>query len=301
MKIWLFSLLCFSVSVLGDVVSYPRPSIYNKSGNYTLKVNGVYQNTTSYVGYDYVHISMSEGETTEFRISAPTESSITSHNISPEKVPIKATTSGNELIFSVTNAYYLIIKINNLKEFVVCVDPLETDVPPSSGAGIFNVLQYGADDTGAGITKGIQSALDAAGKIPGGTVYVPPGLYYVGNLKVPSQTSLYLAGGAVLRFTGNPSDYTTLYNKTGLLPGTWWIQTEFGSKDIKIYGRGTIDGNGHTSRIGNKFIADMVVPVDTTNFIFDGPLIRDSSFWALTPIQSTNVALKNVKSLIVSI
>jgi polygalacturonase len=297
MKNSLFGLLCLPAIVFGDVISYPRPSIYEKSGNYTLKVNGDYQNTTNYFGYDYVHISMSEGQDTEFRISAPTESSITSYNISPEKLTIKATTSGNELVFSVKTAYYLIIKINDLKEFVVYADPLETDIPPSSGTGIFNVLQYGADNTGAGITQGVQSALDAAGKSPGSTVYVPPGLYYVGNLKVPSQTSLYLAGGSVLRFTGKPSDYTELFNKTGLLPGTWWVQTEFNSTDIKIYGRGTIDGNGYVSRIDNKFIADIVVPVDTTNFIFDGPLIRDSAFWALTPIQSTNVALKNVKIL----
>lgn len=297
MRPWQFLVVALAAIVSGTVISYPRPTIYNKSAFYTLKVNGVYQYTVSYAGYDYVQISMSEGTATEFRISAPTVSSITSYNITPKKLPITATTSGNELVFSVKDAHYLIVKINDLKEFIICADPLETDVPAASGTGIFNVMNHGADNTGAGITKGIQNALDAAGKKPGSTVYVPPGLYIIGNLIIPSQTSLYLAGGSVLRNTGIGSDYTTLYTKSGLLPGTWWIQTAFGSKDIKIYGRGTIDGNGYNSRINNKFIADMVVPVDTTHFIFDGPLIRDSSFWALTPIQSTDVALKNVKIL----
>jgi len=220
MKRSILCLLCVSAIASAEAVSYPRPSIYEKSANYTLKINGTYQYTTNYVGYDYVQISMSEGQPTGFRISAPTQSEITSHNISPSKLAIKATTSGNELIFSVTDAHYLIIKINTLEEFIICVDPPETNVPSSSGAGIYNVLQHGADNTGAAITAGIQKALNAAGASPGSTVFVPPGLYYIGNLVVPSKTSLYLAGGSVLRFTGNPKDYNNNFNKTGLLPGT---------------------------------------------------------------------------------
>lgn len=296
MNPFLFILLCLS-AVSATVVSYPRPSIYEPSDTYALRVNGVFQYTVSYSGYDYVQISMSEGEPTEFSVRANHETSISNYTISPENLQIKAVKSGNELNFTVTSANYLIVTINGLKEFVIVADPLETDVPPSSGSGIFNVLDYGADNTGAGITKGIQSALDAAGDKPGSIVYVPPGLYSVGNLMLRSQTSLYLAGGSVLHFTGNGSDYTTLFTPTGLLPGTWWIQTELRSKDIKIYGRGTIDGNGYVSRVKNKFIADLVVPVNTTNFIFDGPLIRDSSYWTVVPVQSNNVALKNIKIL----
>ncbi|RDL42475.1 Glycoside hydrolase family 28 protein [Venustampulla echinocandica] len=290
-------LSCLSVLVSGAAVSYPRPSIYDKSAKYTLKVNGTYMYTVSYAGYDYVQLSMDQGHATEFRISAPTETSITSFNISPKQLPITATTSGNELVFSVSDAHYLIITINNLKEFVIMADPSETNVPPSSGNGIFNVLNYGADNTGSDITTGVQSAMDAAAKTPGSIVYVPPGLYYIGNLMLRSQTSLYLAGGSVLRFTGNKSDYTTLFTKSDVGPGTWWIQTEFSSSNIKVYGRGTIDGNGYFSLYTNTFIADLLVPVDTTSFTFDGPLIRDSSFWAVTPIQSQDVSFKNLKIL----
>ena len=52
----------------------------------------------------------------------------------------------------------------------------------------------------------------------------------------------------MLRFTGDSSEYTTLYTKSDIGPGTWWIQTEFNSTDIKVYGRGTIDGNGYNTR-----------------------------------------------------
>ncbi|RDL32393.1 Glycoside hydrolase family 28 protein [Venustampulla echinocandica] len=297
MKLFLIILMCMSLLASGKVVGYERPSIYPKSGMYSLWVNSTAMQIVAYSGYDYVQLSMSEGYPTEFRLRVIPGGNVDSYNISPEKWQIKPKKDGKDLVFSVVDAHYLIITINGIKEIVICADPLETDVPPSSGPGIFNVLNYGADNTGVTLNIGIQSALDAAGKSPGSIVYVPAGVYKAGNLKVRSQTSLYLAGGSVIRNTGIKSDYTIHYNKTGLLPGTWWISTEFNSKDIKIYGRGTIDGQGGIGRVDNDFIADMVVPVDTAHFIFDGPLIRDSSFWALTPIQSTDVALKNVKIL----
>jgi len=296
MNLFLSILAYFAVLASGSVVSYRAP-IYDKSTQFSLKVNDVDQKTINYAGYDYVQLDLDEGETYTYRITALTHSSITSYTISPKKIPIKATVTGNQLVFTASKAHYLIVKINNLKEIVIMADPTETDKPPSTGTGIFNVMNYGADNTGKSVTKGIQKAMDAASKSPGSIVYVPAGVYSIGNLVLRSDTSLYLAGGSVLRNTGNPSDYIKHYHKTGLLDGTWWISTDFKSKNIKLYGRGTIDGNGNEMRINNKFIAEMVVPVDTTHFIYDGPLIRDSSFWALVPTQSTDVAIKNSKIL----
>ncbi|CRG91875.1 hypothetical protein PISL3812_08929 [Talaromyces islandicus] len=293
----LFAILALLIaSIHASFVSYPRPSIYNKSAHFSLKVNGTYTYTVSYAGYDYVQVSMDEGYETEFRIALTSGDDITSYSITPEKLPISAKTDGNELVFSLNKAHYMIVKINDEKEFVVLLDPSEVDVPPSSGSGIYNVLDYDADKTGNSVTKGIQAAMDAAAEKPGSTVYVPEGLYTIGNLMLRNNTSLYLAGGAVLRFSGNPSDYKTLYNKPDLFDGTWWIQTEINSTNIKLYGRGTIDGNGHTTR-GAKYMADLVVPVGTTNFIYDGPLVRDSSFWAVTPVQVSNALLTNIKIL----
>ncbi|QKX62789.1 uncharacterized protein TRUGW13939_09954 [Talaromyces rugulosus] len=283
-------------SIHASFVSYPRPSIYDKSAHFSLKVNGTYAYTVSYAGYDYVQVSMDEGYDTEFRIALTAGDSITSYSISPAKLPISAKTEGNELVFSLTKAHYLIVKINDEKEFVVLLDPSEVDVPASSGSTIYNVLDYDADNTGKSLTKGIQAAMDAAAEKPGSTVYVPAGLYTIGNLMLRNHTSLYIAGGAVLRFSGNPSDYTTLYNKADLYDGTWWIQTEINSTNIKLYGRGTIDGNGYNTRKA-KFMADLVVPVGTTNFTYDGVLVRDSSFWAVTPIQVTDALLTNLKIL----
>ncbi|RYP05018.1 hypothetical protein DL764_004093 [Monosporascus ibericus] len=108
--------------------------------------------------------------------------------------------------------------------------------------------------------------MDKAAKSPGDIVYVPPGLYTIGNLLLRNQTFLNLAGGSVLKFTGNPADYKSLYTKLDLGPDTWWIRTEFNSTGINVYGRGTID-------------------------------VGDSSFWAVTPIQVEEATITNLKIL----
>ncbi|KAF2017134.1 glycoside hydrolase family 28 protein [Aaosphaeria arxii CBS 175.79] len=279
-------------------VDYDRPEdIYAKSGMYSVKVNGTYAKTVSYNQYDYLHISMSEGPSTEFRVAAVDGQKITEQPvISPKQLPIVSRIEGNELIFSLKKVHYLIIKFKDKKELIIAIDPLETDVPPSKGDGIFNVLDYGADNKGKGVTTGIQKAMDAAAKKPGSIVYVPPGLYLIGNLMLRNRTSLYLAGGSVLRNTAKKSDYKVLWTKSDLGDGTWWIQTEFDSQDIKVYGRGTLDGNGKASvGASPKLVADILVPVGTTNFKCDGILVRDSSFWAVSLIQVTDATITNIK------
>ncbi|EJD43888.1 pectin lyase-like protein [Auricularia subglabra TFB-10046 SS5] len=289
------SLLAAAVS--GSVVSYTRPSIYAKSSHFALTVNGTAIQTVSYDRYDYAQWSMSEGSSTQIRISALGQGSISSYSITPRSLPIKATVKGNELVFSMKKAHYLIIKINDLKEFVVMSDPLESNVPKVGAAGVINAASYGtANSTGTSPTKGIQAALDAAGKKPGSTVYVGPGLYYIGNLLIPTKTSLYLAGGAVLRFTGRKDHYKVMYKKSDLYEGTWWISTAHDSTDIKLFGRGTIDGNGHYTR-SKKFMASMVVPAGTKNFKMDGVLVRDSSFWAVNVVQVEHSSFTNLKIL----
>ncbi|KLU92222.1 hypothetical protein MAPG_11168 [Magnaporthiopsis poae ATCC 64411] len=305
------ALLCLATIANAKYVSYPRPPIYTKSAHFSLKVNGSYVNTINYAGYDYVHISMDQGYRTEFRIAITDQPAITSYTITPQRLPIQARVEGKELIFSLVKAHYLIVRLNdpkNTKGFVVMIDPIEENVPQPRGTGIFNVLDYKADNTGSALTRGIQAAVDAAKARPGSVVYVPPGVYLTGNLVLPSsrvsfinlvlpsRTSLYLAGGAVLRFTGVMADYKMMYKKSDLFPGTWWITTEPDSTGIKVYGRGTIDGNGQKTR-DNKFMASMLVPAGTTNFRVDGVLVRDSSFWGVVAVQSEGVYMVNLKVL----
>ncbi|KXN84607.1 hypothetical protein AN958_12288 [Leucoagaricus sp. SymC.cos] len=117
--------------------------------------------------------------------------------------------------------------------------------PPASGAGIFSVLtQHGADASGNSVTTAaFTDAINAGGaRGQGSVIYVPAGTYPIGNLILPSSTSLYLATGSVLRFTGHSTDYRTdWYKPSQNRNGTKWIRTAFDPHSIKIYGRGFID------------------------------------------------------------
>lgn len=192
------------------ITTYGMPSIYSASTTYSLKADSNVIPVVGYTGnYDYAHFSMSGGPVT-IEVTALGQSSITSYNISPKKLNLSGTISGNKLTFTLANDEYVIVKVNSSKELIIAADPAETNKPASSGTGIYNVKSttYNADSTGTTLaTSAIQSAINDANAYTGGQgiVYVPAGVYKVGNLQLKSDVALYLEGGAVLRFTGIPA------------------------------------------------------------------------------------------------
>ncbi len=286
------------VSSAATVVSYPLPSCYTTPSQYTVKADStnipVIDTSEVFVNYNYCNFSFSGTTTITITASEP----INTYNISPLALGITATKSGNTLTFTLSTSRYLIVKINNLKDLVIAADDLETNVPASSGTGIYNVkTQYGADSTGATMaTTAIQNAINAANAAGGGIVYVPAGVYKCGNLVLKSNVSVYLAGGSVIRGSGNPSDYTTHFHKDSLgKDGTWFIYTETNANNVKIYGRGTIDGNGHYMRNTNNYLNNTLVPLQCSNFTVDGITIRDSGCWATILTRSNDITIQNTK------
>src|SRR5277367_3562089 len=64
---------------------------------------------------------------------------------------------------------------------------------------VFNVKDYGASGRKAENARpALQQAIDACGKVGGGTVYVPPGEYTSGQLHLRSGVRLYLEAGATI-------------------------------------------------------------------------------------------------------
>ncbi len=278
------------------IQSYPMPSIYSASSVFSLKADSTNIPVVSYLDdYDYAEFSFSGTIT----IQVTASENITSYSISPMAKNITGTVNGNKLTFSLSSSTYVIIKINNLKKLVIAADPLETDIPASSGPGIHNVTQspYNADKTGATMaTKAIQKAIDDAHNAGGGIVYVPAGVYKCANLYLKSNVTFYLAGGSVIVGTGNGADYVTDFNKSSLgKDGTYFIRTTTGSHDITIRGRGTIDGKGISMRVNSNFLNNLLVPMQTTNFTFGGITLRDGGFWAFMIVRSDNVTIKNYK------
>ncbi|TKC12778.1 coagulation factor 5/8 type domain-containing protein [Pedobacter polaris] len=279
------------------VFSYPLPSIYQKSTQFTLAAGVVEIPIVSYNDkYDYAHFAVSKGQ---FKISISlTDQEIKNYNISPKKLGINGQVKGNQLTFDLNGAAYLIVKINNKRELVIAIDQQAISLPKPVGKGIFNVdINFKADKTGKTLTtSAIQKAIDAAATFINGTIYVPAGVYLIGNLELKSNISVYFEPGAVFLFSGRAEDYTAHARKASQNRNiTWWIYTKAGAKNINLYGAGTLDGNGKIAtekgNIGNHILAIM----GTENFVMDGLIIRNSGAWAVLPIRSQNVKLLNFK------
>lgn len=292
-----------------DPAIYDLPSIYSASDTYALKVNGKDVPVVGYNGdYDYAQFSMGD-EPVTIEVRALREQSITAHDISPWKLGIKGVVQGNRLRFRLEGDQYLIVRINQLKRLVIIADPAETDVPPRQGEGIFTIGTEGpfaADATGKELaTAAIQRAIDAAsefGRANGrqGIVYIPAGVYLIGNLTLRSDTAVYLEGGAVLRCTDDRSQLKGHWRKNSMASEvTWWIHTDVGAKNVKLYGRGTLDGNGwnlwHKNEKGQRMANNLLVPMHVSGFTCDGLIVRDPSAWSIVPVRSDNVTFTNFK------
>ncbi|MEC0309071.1 discoidin domain-containing protein [Paenibacillus lautus] len=308
----------FTPMAPASIVTYEPSERYASSMNYTLKANGVpVPVVKGFSDYDYAHFSMSDGPVT-YELTILNTDKVHEYSISPKKLGIQADKiEGRTITFTTRSGEYLIVMMNNRKtRMVIAADPLESDAPASTGEGIFNVISAPYDVVSSGSsttevsirTRAIQQAIDDAsqyGTTQGdgaqGIVYIPAGTYEIGNLVLKSNTAVYMEPGATLVGTGRTDDYTEHWFKDSMgRPATWWISTAFQSENIRIYGRGTIDGNGQAlhddkGSNGKGMINNLVVPIDTSHFVMDGIVIRESSGWAVVAVRSNDLAFRNLK------
>ena len=282
---------------------YPVPSIYPASTDYTMTVNGVAVPIQKFTGYDIAQLAMGSG-TAQISLKKINNTAIGSWSISPAKLGIAATVNVSVLNFTLPSSGYYIVKVDGRPQLVLAFDPPQTNQPSSSGNGIFNVTAapYGAQPGSSGYaTQAFTDAISDASSWGGdngsqGTVYVPAGVYNVGNVVLLSDTALYLAPGAVLRYTGDPSVYTVNGHKDSQNRNlTWFVHTDFYSSNISLYGRGIIDGNGMASLAPGNLGVNLLVPVWVDGFSCDGITFRESSSWNVVPIRSSNLTFSNLK------
>jgi len=293
-------LACLTCAVRSSASS--PPSVYalahgdRPSDIFELSANGIPVPVLAHTPlYDYAHLSADGAITLIVTVPEPVQT----WHISPTTLKVQARVEGRRLILELPHAAYLIAKINDLKEIAIAIDQPESDIPPASGGGIYNVAAapYRADATGHTlVTHLLQRAIDDAHAAGGGIVYFPPGTFLSASLQLRSNVSLYLAGGATLRSSGDPAHFPTYYRKDSLqMEGTWLLHTEPGSENIRIFGRGTIDGNARELRGRNRFLNNLVVPLQTSRFTIAGVVLRDSGLWGLIPTRSDRIVIRDTK------
>ena len=114
--------------------------------------------------------------------------------------------------------------------------------------GFFNIKNYGATGDGHTLdTKGFDNAIAACVKAGGGTVFVPPGKFVTGTIRLYSNMELRLSPGAVILASENPKDYLLQgdfgFSGSGAGGKTLGIIFANEAENVSITGAGIIDGN----------------------------------------------------------
>jgi len=197
----------------------------------------------------------------------------------------------------------------------------------------FNVLQYGAkNDSSKLATNAIASAIQAAVKKGGGTVYFPAGKYLTGPIHLQSNITIHIDAGAELHFTDDFDAYLPMVSTryegvdvTSFSP----LFYAYKATNIAITGRGLINGHGKKwwdfvegykegqprskwQRMFDSLNRNILLPDDPfqmkrgflrppfiqpmycKNVLIEGITIINSPFWTVNPEFCENVTVHAV-------
>ncbi len=197
----------------------------------------------------------------------------------------------------------------------------------------YNVLTYGAkNDSSKLATRAIASAISAAAKKGGGTVYFPAGKYLTGPIHLKSNITILIDAGAELHFSDNFDDYLPMVESryegvdvTSFSPLFYAYKAE----NISITGRGLINGHGQKwwnfvegykkeqprskwqklfdslnknillpdepSQMTRGFLRPpFIQPMYCKNVLVQGITIINSPFWTVNPEFCENVTITGV-------
>lgn len=286
----LLQLVSVCQTARAGVTPYPRvpgdqPNLYFPS----IRVNDTPIDTVSTdMNVGYAHFAFSG----TVAVEVIARETINTFDLSPHRYGIHATANGNVLSFHLSQPRKMHLKINGLPRFFIFADAPEEDPPQPGQPGVYSLRNYGVSSSLDSVqTWNIQRAVDdVAAKR--GILYVPPGIYRSGELRMKSGLTLYLAPGAVIKGTGEVSDYPR-----GEL-GTQQIYL-LDCRDIRIRGRGVIDGQGRALRISTDNSADgrmkLIRSLRATDCIVEGVVLRDAGTWAIHLIESSDLQFDNYK------
>jgi polygalacturonase len=206
--------------------------------------------------------------------------------------------------------------------------------PPTFADRDFPITEFGAVADGkTDATGALKAAIEACHAAGGGRVVVSPGEFFTGPIHLLSNVNLHLSAGATLRFSTDPAAYLpvvfTRWEGVELMNYSPLVYA-FGQHDVAVTGSGTLDGQADAAhwwpwkastgpesqrpardRLFRQ-AADGVPPEQRiygaghylrppflqtyrcTNVLIEGVTIRNSPFWVIHPVLSSNVIVRGV-------
>jgi hypothetical protein len=201
----------------------------------------------------------------------------------------------------------VVITIRGLGRLFLLAHPVVE--PARSPRGEIDPREVGADPTGRRqSTAALQAALDRARD--GGHVVLRDGRYRTGTLRIPGGATLEVAAGAVLQGSRDPADYPLdpgtreSHDDESLPPDARFLGRTMtfsrlllvdAAADVRITGRGTIDGAGTHLRTRRHAAPNMLRVRASERVVVEDVLFRDAAAWSLHVLASRDVAFRNVK------
>ncbi len=269
----------------GYVVTYPKEPDAALSENYTVYVNEIsinVHNVATNNDVSYAHFSFA-GKVT---VRVHSNTIVNTYNLSPHGYGIVSSKSGQDIIFELDRPRKLVLQnVNSLTETLCIIgDPIEEYIPVPNGSSVVDVTQIGIDNSGA--ADDLNQIKKALNNLPdGGILYFPAGRYSAGGtIPMVSNKCIYLAGGAVLQASPNGELSLNFDN----------------ASNVKIFGRGSIDGLGDSKRgaYNREAGACLLAKTDSTksdNCIIDGIILKGAITWTAIIMGTTNWTAYNLK------
>lgn len=296
-----------------DVLLFPRLGDFPLSSMFTVKVNGEVASVETKGYYDvpihYAQLNSRSGETIQIEITVT--GPINKYFISPLRKNIQGSTKGNTLQFTVNEPGYLLVRINDLDDLFILINPMVDYRAQVEGKKFINATDYVSDITGQTVqTSALQQAIDEAARQQA-VLYFPDGIYRTGTLQMRSNMTVFLSEGALIIGSIIESDYIREkeYGTNAAACGS--LIRLAGVSNFRMIGNGTIDGAAWSGlrRKPEESIPEggkptnyateiyLMYATDCQNLLFDGVVLRDPTFWNTRIFRSREVRMENLKVL----
>ncbi len=293
-----------TVAANGKVDFPPVEKTAVKSAVFTVAVDGRAAFTQHFKDIHYVNFDHNE----RVQISIASNEPVTDWQISPKTDISNERRSGNELHFDLNKPGYHVITLNNKYRLFILTGRILSNTP--KGKGVVSIMDYGVDSTGQSLsTAAIQKALDETAKARK-ILYFPTGMYKTGSIKLSTNANVFLAAGALIKGSENRNDYPSddgkkesdhLNDKEHFTDnGEWMTFSRLvlidNASNVRIWGRGIIDGSGSIVRAQGK-PANLIRIRNSKNVTLEGIILRDPACWNTHILHSENVTVRHIKML----
>ena len=298
-------LACLLVPFLAaaEVRPYLSSPLVEKSEVYSLLVSETTLFVERFRGVHYARFAFSS----PVEVVVCTAEPVVSCSVSPVTYQIQTAKSEREVRFRLDSPRKLMLKINKLPPLFLLPDDQEATSPKPGDLEVVSLDDFKADKSGkAPCTAALQDAIRLLPK--NGTLFVPPGIYLTGTIALKSDMTLYLAEGALLQGSPDRKDYPVDAGRTeadhvndpkhftnhGERMTYSRLLLVDGAENVRIMGRGVIDGNGARVRQQGK-PANLIRLRNSKNITIRDVLLRDAAAWTVHILGCDNVLVQNVK------